>query len=467
MTQIALLVDFGSTYTKIRAVDLLDWQLLATAQSPSTVGKDIRVGLQTALQDIERHIPANTEIVYRLASSSAAGGLRMVTIGLVQDLSAEAARRAALGAGARLVKTFSNRLTFSDLQELEKEDPDIILLAGGTDGGNREVILYNAQALSKTSLQCPIIYAGNRSAADEAMSHLETKAVALAENVMPELNVLNVDSAREVIRAIFIERIIQAKGIDQVREIIDGILMPTPAAVLEGARLIADGFGSRFGLGSIVIVDPGGATTDVHSICTGEPTQPNILQRGLPEPRIKRTVEGDLGIRINASSLAEQIGWSQLATITEVPEKKIKQVVETFVNYPELLAQDRTAALIESSLTRMAVRIAVSRHAGHIETVYTSMGPTAVQYGKDLSEVSAVIGTGGPIAHCSKPKHILQCACADMGYQQSNNGIALIPRKPRLYVDANYILFAVGLLSTIDPGGATDFGIRQVREIEG
>jgi uncharacterized protein (TIGR01319 family) len=158
----ALLVDFGSTWTKLRALDLEGGRLLGSAQAPSTVASDINVGFDAALRALGERIGGLPGFAYRLASSSAAGGLRMVTIGLVRELTAEAARQAALGAGARLVGSFAYRLTASDVAAVEALAPDIVLLCGGTDGGNREVIRHNAHALAESARRCPVVVAGNR-----------------------------------------------------------------------------------------------------------------------------------------------------------------------------------------------------------------------------------------------------------------------------------------------------------------
>ena len=197
----ALLIDFGSTYTKLRAVDLDRRVVLGTGQGPSTVTTDVTIGMRAALADLERRLGALPRFKYRLASSSAAGGLRMVTIGLVRELTVEAASQAALGAGARLVGTFAHQLTGADIAKISALAPDIVLLAGGTDGGNSDVILHNARALGRSPLACPIVYAGNRAAADEATLTLSQKTLIVTENVMPEFNMLNVEPARAVIRA--------------------------------------------------------------------------------------------------------------------------------------------------------------------------------------------------------------------------------------------------------------------------
>src|SRR5438045_5792484 len=147
MSTSALLIDFGSTYTKLRAIDLERRRILGSGQGPSTVTSDIMIGMKAALIDLERHLGQLPRFKYRLTSSSAAGGLRMVTIGLVRELTAEAARRAALGAGARLVGTFSYRLTQAHVEHILALAPDILLLAGGPAGGDSDVIPYNATPL--------------------------------------------------------------------------------------------------------------------------------------------------------------------------------------------------------------------------------------------------------------------------------------------------------------------------------
>ena len=300
----ALLIDFGSTYTKLRAVDLGRCRILGSGQGPSTVTTDVSVGMKAALSDLERRCGGLPRFRYRLASSSAAGGLRMVTIGLVRELTAEAARQAALGAGAKLVGTFAYRLTAADLAKIVALSPDIVLLAGGTDGGDSAVVVHNAAVLGASSIASPIVYAGNRAAEDEVRQLLAAKTLVCTGNVMPEFNVLDIEPGRAAIRQVFIDRIVHAKGIDRAAAQFDSVLMPTPAAVLEGARLVADGLPGTPGLGTLLVVDPGGATTDVHSVATGEPA-PGVIAQGLPEPRVKRTVEGDLGMRHSAGAIAE------------------------------------------------------------------------------------------------------------------------------------------------------------------
>ncbi len=445
----ALLIDFGSTYTKLRAVDLDRARIIGAGQGPSTVTTDITVGMHRALSDLEAHVGKLPAFTYRLASSSAAGGLRMVTVGLVKELTAEAARRAALGAGARLVGTFAYRLTRGDVRRIEELTPDILLLAGGTDGGNAEVVLHNAGMLGASAVACPIVFAGNRAAADDALDALAGKTVIGTENVMPEFNVLNIEPARAAIRQVFIDRIVHAKGIDRAQSMFDAVLMPTPAAVMEGARLLADGCDGEAGLGSLLVVDPGGATTDVHSVCDGAPSRQGVIPYGLPEPRVKRTVEGDLGMRHNAQAIAEAAGTAALAADAGLDVAAAERLIGELAGDVERVPATAEEAALDRALGRAAIRLAVKRHAGTLETVFTVQGPAQVQHGKDLSEVATVIGTGGVLVHSEDPRAILEMALAD-----ADDAASLRPRAPRLLLDRDYSLYACGLLAQVEPACA-------------
>jgi uncharacterized protein (TIGR01319 family) len=459
----ALLIDFGSTYTKLRAVDLSGARIIGSGQGPSTVTTDVTVGLTAALDDLASKLGGLPMFRYRLASSSAAGGLRMVTVGLVKELTAEAARRAALGAGAKLVGTFAYRLTRTDMERIETLAPDIVLLSGGTDGGNSEVILHNAALLAASGLVCPIIVAGNRNAGDETAELFSAsgKNVRVTDNVMPELNVLNIEPAREAVRQVFIERIVHAKGIDRAQALFDHVLMPTPAAVLDGAKLVAEGTSERQGLGDILVVDVGGATTDVHSVCAGNPTRSGIIQQGLPEPVAKRTVEGDLGMRHNAATIVETAGIAEIAARTKLSKNKVEQLLDRLHTNVEWLPMTVDEEVFDQALAEVAVRTAVLRHAGTVETIYTALGPATVQRGKDLSEVQAVIGTGGPLVHARDPGTILAAALSDGQSPQT-----LLPAHPRLLIDRAYLLYAVGLLATVDKPSALNLALNNLEVLE-
>ena len=218
----------------------------------------------------------------------------MVALGLVPELTAKAARTAAASAGAKVVRTFSFEISKSEQEEIKAINPDLVLLCGGTDGGNKEVIIANARKLGEIESNFSIVVAGNKSAADEVDDILSksNKEYRITENVMPQFNQLNIVPARQEITKIFIDRIIHAKGLGAVQEMASSKVIPTPRAVMNGCELLSRGTEQTEGIGELMAIDIGGATTDVYSMSDGTPTLSNVLVKGLPEPYAKRSVEG-------------------------------------------------------------------------------------------------------------------------------------------------------------------------------
>jgi uncharacterized protein (TIGR01319 family) len=459
---LALLIDFGSTFTKIQAIDLEAEEIVAYAQSCTTVETDIMVGLRGALDLLPAKV-RNSAFACKLSSSSAAGGLGMVTIGLIPELSAEAARRAALGAGAKVIKVYAFRLSAQEIQELESLNPDILLLAGGTDGGNADVILENAKKLALSRVHCPIVIAGNKVAADEVNAILSAsgKPTLVTDNVMPEVNVLNVEPAREMIRRVFIERIIEAKGLKRAEAFVEGILMPTPTAVLKAARLLSQGTPREKGLGDLVIVDVGGATTDVHSIGLGSPCQAGVIFKGLPEPLAKRTVEGDLGIRYNATSILCLRGPERLLSNACLETDRLAPKIEALCRNVEFLPQTEEDLQLDLALATCAAQAAMERHAGTIEAVWGPQGQYYIQHGKDLTEVCHLIGTGGIFTHHPQAGLILRKTLFS-----SAEPFSLRPKQPSLYTDAKYCLYAIGLLADRYPDQALRIARKYLKKWE-
>jgi uncharacterized protein (TIGR01319 family) len=472
VTSPAILIDFGSTFTKVVAVDLSNAHVIGRSQAPSTVLTDVREGLLQALVALhERHAlfdhsPGDLSVLENkvvLAASSAAGGLRIVVVGNVPGLTVEAANQAALGAGAKVVGSTAFKLSAIALQGIESARPDMILLTGGTDGGDCATILYNARMLAHSRLAVPIVVAGNRAAAGEVCELLERgrKEIRRAHNVMPKTGTLVVDAAREEIRKLFMERITQAKGLAALRGVVP-VVLPTPMAVLEGVRLGADGTGNEKGWGDLLVVDVGGATTDVHSIGYGQPSGPQIVERGLPEPYAKRTVEGDLGIRFNAGTLLERVGLENFAGEFRAGFPHLQVSPAELARYIEQISQDTTRVPLEdwhgavdAQLARVAVDFAVERHVGKKERIVAREGEAWVYYGKDLSETRTVIGTGGVFLYNGHVPYILSSGGGgDRRYD------VLRPKNPALFIDASYLLYAVGLLARSHP----DVALRMFKE---
>ena len=308
-----LTVDIGSTFTKLTAVDGDARCILGTAQSFTTIDTDVMDGFGKAWAALTEKREGNPCADFHydelLVCSSAAGGLKMVALGLVPDLTVKAARTAASNAGAKVMKTYAYEISGGEQEEIYQINPDLVLLCGGTDGGNKEVILANAHRLCAIDRPFTTIIAGNKSASDELKAIFEQagKSYVLTENVMPEFNKLNIEPARDAIRNLFISRIVDAKGLNKIQSMTPHKIIPTPLAVLQACELYSKGTANKAGHGDMLAVDIGGATTDVYSMASGEPSVDSTLVKGLPEPWSKRTVEGDLGMRYSLPHVYEQI----------------------------------------------------------------------------------------------------------------------------------------------------------------
>lgn len=437
-----LLIDFGSTYTKVTAVDLDNEQLLGTASSYTTVQTDINEGLNDAIKLLEEKT-GKLDFAERFACSSAAGGLRMITSGLVPELTAEAAKVASLGAGAKIIKVFSFQLTEDDIEDIQKENPDIFLLVGGTDGGNTECILHNAKMLASIPNDFPIVIAGNRSAVRECQRILAGHQVYVCENVMPKFGVLNAEPTQKQIREIFLHRIIQAKGMTKAAALISGIMMPTPSAVMKAMQLLAEGYEDEPGIGDLIGVDVGGATTDVYSIADGMPERMNTVYKGLPEPYVKRTVEGDIGMRYSIAGIVEAAGVKRISQLSGLTVQKVEELIDYLaINTDVLPNGDHELEMLDYALASLAIETAVTRHAGTMEEAYTLMGLTYVQSGKDLTRVKQIVVTGGSLIHTKRTS-----AIAAHALYNEKNPMSLKPKNAEIWIDRSYILAAMGLLS--------------------
>jgi uncharacterized protein (TIGR01319 family) len=442
-----LLIDFGSTFTKLCAVNSEAEELLGTASGFTTVDTDISIGYHNALDKLFKKIGNTIEFDQVIACSSAAGGLKMAAIGLVEELTVEAAKRVCLGAGAKADLILSHHITKSEVKKISEENIDIVLLAGGSDGGNSECVIFNAEMLGKLGIKIPVIYAGNKSAQDDIQEIFEKYEMDgyICENVMPRINVLNIDSARSRIRDIFLKKIIEAKGIKKIESEIDQVILPTPNAVLEAAKLLSEGYLNESGYGDLVVLDIGGATTDMYSICNAT-TRSDVLIHGLEEPFGKRTVEGDLGMRYSAPGIIKSLTKQEIEFINLEKEVDIQKEVNDRFNNVKCLPQNVHDEFIDQFLAEMCAYRAMHRHCGRIEEVFTPMGVVFNQIGKDLTEIKYVIGTGGVVINSKKQEKILARTTNIL-----NNKTELRPNKPHFLIDQNYILASMGLLSQKEP----------------
>ena len=456
-----LLIDFGSTYTKVTAVDTEAEVLLGTAAAYTTVQTDINEGLSHALEKLEAQT-GKLDFAARYACSSAAGGLRMIASGLVPELTSEAAKQASLGAGAKIVKVYSFELTEDDIEEIDRLRPDIFLLVGGTDGGNSDCIRHNAQMLAACKADFPVIIAGNRTAARACQRSLEGRQTFICENVMPKFGVLNIQPAQECIRALFLNRIIQAKGLSHASKLISGILMPTPSAMMRAMQLLAEGCEGEAGIGELMALDVGGATTDVYSIADGMPKEGGPVYKGLPEPYVKRTVEGDIGMRYSIGGIVEAASLKKVASLAGLTPERAQALIDDLAEHTEKVPDSEETERLDFALACCACETAARRHAGYMEETYNMTGKVFVQTGKDLRTVRQMVVTGGSLIHTRRTGEI-----ASHAFYDPADPMSLRPIKARVLVDRRYILAAMGLLSEYEPQTALRIMKKELKPEDG
>jgi len=442
-----LLADIGSTFTKVCLVDTATVEVLATSSAPTTIASDVNAGFDAALEKMPA-VPLDG-IEATLVCSSAAGGLQIAAVGLVPELTLQAAKYAALGAGGKVIRAFSYLLTGEDLQALRDLKPDIVLLSGGTDGGNTQYILQNARSLQERLPTIPLIVAGNRAAEDELREVFRGRPdVFFTRNVMPDLHTLNLEPAREQIRNVFLDRIVLAKGLSKLQARAQ-VVMPTPEAALRAVSLLSAGMEGRApGMGELLMVDIGGATTDVYSCAAGLPESAATILKGLPEPFNKRTVEADIGMRHTLRYLLEEAGLERLCAENGLEPDAVRQWADLVTAEPGRVPATSQERAIDVACARAGCGIAVSRHCGKLEETYTSAGRLYIQQGKDLGRVKTVIGSGGPLAWAGAARVILEAARRKAG------DAALKPHAPALFVDERYLMWAMGLLAEREPRAA-------------
>ena len=397
-----LVAEIGSTTTVVNAFNDIatpDPKFVGQGQAPTSVlDGDVRIGLKGAIDDLAKNLGTDKiEYDEMLATSSAAGGLKMTVHGLVFDMTARAAKEAALGAGAIIHQVTAGKLRRTDLKKIKEIKPNIILIAGGVDYGERDTALYNAELISELGLDIPIIYAGNIENKEEIQlifeeTHASTRLY-VVDNVYPKIDELNVEPTRAVIQDAFEDHIIHAPGMEHVRDMVNGPIIPTPGAVMECSKLLYEY------IGDLIVLDVGGATTDLHSVTVGSEEISRIQVS--PEPLAKRTVEGDLGVYVNMPNIVKVLGKDKLKEELQIDIDKV------MAEYKAIPKNEEEIKFVER-LTLEAVIKAVERHAGKIRYVYGPSGRNTLAEGKDLSQVKYIIGTGGALTRLPNRVEIMK-----------------------------------------------------------
>ena len=352
--KVILATDCGSTTTKAILIEEVDGVYRQTfrGEAPTTVEEpaaDVTIGVRNAVREVQelsgRRLldedgnlvrpadgPHGTDIY--ISTSSAGGGLQMLVTGVVREMSAESAKRAALGAGAIVLDVLCSndkRRPFEQIQRVRELRPDMILMAGGTDGGTVAHVAELAELIAPARPQprfggeyrMPVVYAGNVDARGPVADAFEGESVELshAANVRPSLEEENLAPARDAIHDLFLQHVMaHAPGYEKLIAMADAPIMPTPGAVGLILRQIAE----RDGI-SAVGVDIGGATTDVFSVFPGEADAegPGSNSKG-GEPVFNRTVSANLGMSYSISNVVAEAGLENV--LRWVPRKPANNV---------------------------------------------------------------------------------------------------------------------------------------------
>jgi uncharacterized protein (TIGR01319 family) len=418
-TGLVVCADVGSTWTKVALVDLAGGELVATAAHPTTVGTDVLDGLDAAV-----HAAGGTGHPLYVCSS-AGGGLRLAVVGYERLVTARAGTQVGLTAGARVVHTAAGRLDGTGLAALRAARPDVLLLVGGTDGGDAETLLHNAHRLAGARPRVPVVLAGNADARAEAQTALTAKGVqvTVAANVLPRIGVLDPEPARAAIRQVFLRHVIGGKRLSRGGRFASLVRGATPDVVLTAVQLYAGHTGT-----DLVVLDIGGATTDVYSVLRpdGERPAAGTMPAG-------RTVEGDLGMRWSAGGVVEAGTGGRLLDPAAAAE--LDTAADRRMADPGLLALEDGERDADGRIAALAATVALRRHAGS---------------GRDLREVRLLIGSGGVLRHASPEQAgaILSAPLSD------HAGGWALPRDVATVVDRDYVLAPAGLLAAEHPAAA-------------
>lgn len=453
------ITDVGSTTTKALLFRRQSGAWTCTRfETPTTVEQphaDVTVGVLASLRGLEQQngralLDGNRPAVPYLSTSSAGGGLAMVVTGLVRDLTAETADRAALGAGAIVLDVLAmndGRSPYRKIEDLKRLRPDMVLFAGGFDADAVTAPVFLAELLLEAGLRpklspdarLPVIYAGNVNAAAQVQSVLADRFLFRAvPNIRPELEQENLEPARRAILELFMDHVMShAPGYEKLKTWVAAPIVPTPAAFGRLLGLVTKAEGRR-----ILAIDIGGATTDVFSAENGA---------------VFRTVSANLGLSYSILNVARLAG---IRPIRELYHPHLddaamwNRIGNKHIN-PTRLARNPDEMLTEWAAAAVAIREAVRQHmrlrAGHRQDA----GPvredlndllreprqlTPVRHELDLEHYDLVIGSGGILSRSPRP-----AAAA----------VLLDTLKPRpdveLAVDSEFMFPHLGVLADTNP----------------
>lgn len=451
---LVIVTDCGSTTTKARAFKKgrSRWEYIGRGEAPTTVEApiaDVTIGVKNALSELEEAIGAPLKDYKYLSTSSAGGGLQMIVMGGVGSISLQSAERAALGAGAIILDSFSAddlRDDHERISSIRHLKPDIVLISGGTDGGSNYFPLYNAEILRGAnpkprfgdSLKVPVVYAGNQNVSSEISKLLEEICdVHIVHNVRPILEVENVEQARDTIHELFLSHVMShSPGYKKLMSLVHSPILPTPTAVGNIIKKYSETYNK-----SCLCVDIGGATTDIFSMFRD--------RDGLV---FNRTVSANFGMSYSIAYVLLEAGLSNIIRWLPMEVKDVRNRIRNKMIRPTTLPQAIEELWIEQAICREALRLSFNHHRSLAVSLsgikkQRTIGDLFKQEEEelvDLMRLDCVIGSGGVISHAPDRKFAALMLI---------DGFAL-EGVTELFVDDSFLLPHLGVFAEINKEGA-------------
>jgi uncharacterized protein (TIGR01319 family) len=462
--QYILATDVGSTTTKARFFHKKDgiWRFYVAGEAPTTVEapyEDVTMGVRNAVSEVEEltgHkllrpdgggliMPFDGEkgVDLYCTTSSAGGGLQMMVAGLIKSMTAESANRAALGAGAIVMDVIARddgRQPYQKIQRIRNLRPDMILMAGGTDGGAGQHVMEIAELIKAaepkprlgSSYKLPIVYAGNKSIRNEIEKLFKGEfALDMVDNIRPVLEQENTEPARRAVHELFMEHVMShAPGYNKLMQWTDVDIMPTPAGEGMAIQLIADNFKENtLGVGL------GGATTNVYSIVDG---------------RFVRSVSANLGMSYSITNVMKEAGIKNIMRWIpfKIEEEEVASRLMNKMIRPTTIPQTLEDLMVEHAVAREALRLGLKHH----RTIATRLKGIQIQrtisdmFNQELEEsyvqmmtINVIAGTGGLLSHA--PRRVQPMLILSDAWQPE--GVT------KMYQDSVFMMPHLGVTSTV------------------
>ena len=461
--QYILVTDVGSTTTKARFFHKTPqgWRFYVAGEAPTTVEapyEDVTLGVRNAVQEVTEltghsilasdgiKVPYDGErgVDLYCTTSSAGGGLQMMVTGLVASMTAESANRAALGAGSIVMDVMSvddGRPTYERIRRIRSIRPDMIHLAGGTDGGDREHVMEFAEIIKSAKpaprfgvqYQLPIVFAGNKALRPQIKELCEdTFALDIVDNIRPVLEVENTEPARRAIHEQFMEHVMShAPGYTRLMTWTDMDIMPTPAGEGLAMQLIAN-----VQKKNVIGVGLGGATTNIYSIFDG---------------RFVRSVSANLGMSYSITNVMKEAGIKNIMRWLpfSMDENDLRNRLMNKMIRPTTIPQTLEELIVEHSVAREALRLGLNHHKSIARDLkgakkdYDDMtwifNVKVIETYIDMLKIDIVAGTGGLLSHA--PNRAQSMLILNDAFQPE--GITWF------YQDSVFMMPHLGLLSTV------------------